>query len=472
MLQDHIIQLIRQNLPHDPTPGQSVLIDSLADFVFSIGIRKALIVKGYAGTGKTSVIGALVKTLDEAGIKTVLLAPTGRAAKVFSGYAQKIAYTIHRKIYIQKSSKDGFGIFILGKNLHTNTLFLVDEASMISNSKSEDSVFGTGRVLDDLIHYVKAGTNCKLIFIGDTAQLPPVGILLSPALEKNKISVYYPDSDEYTLMEVVRQAQNSGILVNATLIRNQINTGHHAIPVLKHRNLPDVHVIYGNELPEAIEKAYEHFGIEDTIVVCRSNKRANQYNSGIRKQVLYREEELAAGDLLMVVKNNYYWLNGRPEIEFIANGDIVRVLKIMKHVDRYGFHFCYVTLQLIDYHIEFESWILLDTLTAESPSLPDEGNRRLFNCILEDFEYVKSKRKQYSMVREDQFFNALQVKFAYAVTCHKAQGGQWKAVFIDQGFIKQEAIDREYLRWLYTAITRATDDLYLVNFPDYCLEGP
>ncbi|MBN1159383.1 MAG: AAA family ATPase [Bacteroidales bacterium] len=471
MLQKHFIRLIWQNLPHDPTQGQAVLVDILAGYIFSGNNRNAMIVKGYAGTGKTSVIGALVKTLDKAGMKTVLLAPTGRAAKVFSGYAGKAACTIHRKIYVQKSSKDGFGVFILGKNLHKDTIFLVDEASMISNNKSEDSVFGTGRLLDDLIRYVSTGINCKLILIGDTAQLPPVGIVLSPALQKNEISVYYPESDEYTLKEVVRQAQDSGILLNATLIRNQINAGQNTIPVLKHRNLPDVHITYGNELAESIENAYGHYGTEDTIVVCRSNKRANQYNSGIRKQVLFREEELSEGDLLMVVKNNYFWLNDRQDIGFIANGELVRVLKIMRYIDRYGFRFCYVRLHLIDYLIDFESWILLDTLMAESPSLPEADNRRLFNSILEDFEHVKPKRKQYSMVREDQFFNALQVKFAYAVTCHKAQGGQWKAVFIDQGFIKPESVDKEYLRWLYTAITRATEELYLVNFPDCFLEG-
>lgn len=471
MTLDHIIPLIRQNLTHDPTPGQSTLIDELADFIIGKNSRKALIVKGYAGTGKTSVIGALVKTLDKVDIKTVLLAPTGRAAKVFSGYAGKTAYTIHRKIYLQKSAKDGFGVFILGKNLHTNTIFLVDEASMISNSKFEDSVFGTGKLLDDLINYVQSGSNCKLILIGDTAQLPPVGISLSPALQKDEISVFFPGSDERILTDVVRQAHNSGILLNATMIRNQIVAGNYSIPVLKHNYLPDVHVIYGNELADSIEKAYSRFGIEDTIVVCRSNKRANQYNEGIRKQVLFRENELAAGDLLMVVKNNYYCMNDNPDIEFIANGDIVRVLKIIKYHDRYGFRFAYVKLQLMDYHAEFESWILLDTLMTESPALTEEGNRRLFNNIMEDFEHIKPRKKQYSMIREDQFFNALQVKFAYAVTCHKSQGGQWKAVFIDQGFIKQEMIDKDYLRWLYTAITRATDELFLVNFPDYFLES-
>ncbi len=470
MLSDYIIPIIRQNLTYDPTPGQLILIDILADFIIGINSQKALIVKGYAGTGKTSVIGALVKTLDETGIKSVLLAPTGRAAKVFTSYSGKTAYTIHRKIYIQKSSRDGFGIFTLGKNLHTNTVFFVDEASMISNNKSEDSVFGSGKLLDDLIKYVRSGSNCKLIFIGDTAQLPPVGILLSPALEKSELANFYSDSDEYILTDVVRQAQNSGILINATIIRNLIVAGQNTIPVLKHKNLSDIHIIYGNELAESLENTYAHYGIEDSIVVCRSNKRANLYNAGIRKQVLYREEGLMAGDLLMVVKNNYYWLNDNPDIEFIANGDIVKVLKILKYLDRYGFHFAYVKLQFVDYQIEFESWILLDTLMAESPALSSEDNKRLFYSILEDFEHIKPKRKQYAMVREDQFFNALQVKFAYAVTCHKAQGGQWKAVYIDQGYIKQEMIDNDYLRWLYTAVTRATEELFLVNFPDYFFE--
>jgi len=471
MLKDHFISLIRQHMSHEATPGQEVLIRKLSEYLTGNAGNRALIVKGYAGTGKTTAVAALVRTMDALDMKSVLLAPTGRAAKVFSGYAGKPAYTIHRKIYIQKSAKDAFGVFVLSRNLHRNTVFMVDEASMISNAKPEDSVFGSGRLLDDLVTYVKSGINCRLILIGDTAQLPPVGIALSPALDRNELSASFAATEEVELTEVVRQAQSSGILLNATLIRELIAGGQNNRPVLKHVHLPDVYAVYGNEVAEAVERAYDHYGIEDAIVLCRSNKKANQYNTGIRTRVLFREESLSAGDLLMVVRNNYYSLNDHPDIEFIANGDIVRVEKIYKHVDRYGFHFAYVRLVLTDYQAEFDSWILLDTLMAESPSLPAEENKRLYYSILEDYQHIKSRRKQYIAVREDPFFNALQVKFAYAVTCHKAQGGQWKAVFVDQGYVKPETIDREYLRWLYTAVTRTTEELYLVNFPAFFLES-
>lgn len=458
-------------MPHEPTASQDLLISKLSEFLTGARGNKALIVKGYAGTGKTTAVAALVRTMDTLDMKSVLLAPTGRAAKVFSGYAGKQAYTIHRKIYIQKSAKDAFGEFVLTKNLYRNTVFMVDESSMISNEKPEDSVFGTGRLLDDLVSFVKSGINCSLILIGDTAQLPPVGIALSPALESKELSSSFSSIEEIELTEVVRQAQRSGILVNATLIRNMIAEYRNNTPLLKHSRMPDVFAVYGNDVAEAVERAYDHYGIGETIVICRSNKRANQYNKGIRNSILAKEEGLAAGDLLMVVRNNYYCLNDQPDIEFVANGDIVQVVKIFRYVDRYDFHFAFVRLLLTDYQIEFDSWILLDTLMAESPSLPQEDNKRLYYNIIEDFKHIKSRRKQYTMVREDQFFNALQVKFAYAVTCHKAQGGQWKAVFVDQGYIKPESADREYLRWLYTAVTRTTEKLYLVNFPDFFLES-
>ena len=470
MLAEHLVKLINKNLVHIPTKGQELLIALLADYIVTNDTGKILIVKGYAGTGKTSVIGALVKTLDRLEIKNMLLAPTGRAAKVFSGYSGKNAFTIHRKIYIQKSSKDAFGSFVLGTNLYSNTIFLVDEASMISNLGSEDSVFGSGRLLDDLVKYVKSGDRCKLVLIGDTAQLPPVGTTLSPALEKVDMAAYYSEPVDLTLTEVVRQAEDSGILVNATIVRNIISTGLIDIPVLKHKNIHGVESLPSADLAETIERSYSRFGREDTVVICRSNKLANKFNKGIRQQVLYFEEEIAAGELLMVVRNNYFWLNENPDYDFIANGDIIKIVRILKYCERHGFRFALVRLLLIDYDIEFESWILLDALMSESASLPEADYKRLFYKVLEDYQELKPRKKQIMAVREDPFFNALQVKYAYAVTCHKAQGGQWKAVFIDQGYIKKEMIDRDYLRWLYTAITRATEKLYLVNFPEFFLE--
>ncbi len=464
MLADHFGTQIRNNLGHPPTPGQDKLIDHLISFVLDENSEKIFIVKGYAGTGKTSLISALVKTLDSLNRKTLLLAPTGRAAKVFSGYSGKSAFTIHRKIYRQKSATDGFGNFVLNKNLFSSLIIIVDEASMISDSASESSPFGSGRLLADLISFVNDGNDCRLILVGDTAQLPPVGIILSPALDKTEMSLYMPVAGEFTLTDIVRQNQQSGILQNATIIRNHITRDDLSIPALLHKSYQDVRFISGQELVDSIERAYEHHGIEDVMVLCRSNKKANQYNNGIRKMVLFREEELSSGDLLMVVKNNYFWLKDKPDLDFIANGDIVRVQKIKKFEERYGFRFALAMLHLIDYDVDFEAWILLDALTAESAALGQEENRKLYYSVLEDYTHLNTKSKQYKAVKEDPFFNALQVKYAYAVTCHKAQGGQWKAVFVDQGYIPAEKIDMEYLRWLYTAVTRATEELYFVNF--------
>ena len=470
MIADHIIQLISRNLGHVPTAGQEILIRQLTDFILDRQANKIFIVKGFAGTGKTSLISALVKSLDAVKIKTLLLAPTGRAAKVFSGYAGKNAFTIHRKIYRQKSASDGFGDFVLNKNLFSDLVIIVDEASMISDSLTEGTVFGSGRLLADLMSFVRNGQNCRLIFIGDTAQLPPVGIIISPALDRDQLGLYMPVAGEFILTDIVRQNKDSGILQNATLIRNQITSEILKRLLLKHRSLPDVEFIGGTELPEVMEKAYAKYSIEEVIVLCRSNKKANQYNAGIRRQVLCREEEVSTGDLLMVVKNNYFWLKDHPEIEFIANGDILRIIKIRKYTERYGFRFAFALLKMIDYEIEFEAWIMLDTLMADSASLGQEDNRKLYYSVLEDYSHLDSRSKQYKAVKEDELFNALQVKYAYAVTCHKAQGGQWKSVIIDQGFMKTDSIDMEYLRWLYTAITRATEELYFVNFPKDFME--
>jgi exodeoxyribonuclease V len=464
MLKGHMISMIRENMGHQPTSGQEELIGKLAGFIMEDNEKKAFIVKGYAGTGKTTLVSAVVKTLEHWKIKSLLLAPTGRAAKVFSSYAGKPAYTIHRKIYRQKSSTDGFGAFVLNKNLFNNLVIMVDEASMISNSFSEDSVFGSGRLLEDLISFVKDGVQCRLILIGDTAQLPPVGINLSPALDRNELGGNIPVSGEHVLTDIVRQSFQSGILQNATRLRNQITGKTFTMPVFKQEGFNDIRFADGNELPELLERTYGKYGIEENIILCRSNKKANQYNSGIRKQVLFREEELETGDLFMVVKNNYHWVTENPDVEFIANGDILRLVKVKKYEERYGFRFAYAILRLIDYDLDFEAWILLDTLTAESASLNSEDNKRLYLSVLEDYSHLESRSKQYKMVKADPFFNALQIKYAYAITCHKAQGGQWKAVYVDQGYIPKDKIDMEYLRWLYTAVTRATDELYLVNF--------
>jgi len=471
MITGYLSDLVSQNLGYPPTKSQEVLIGHLTGFILDTQANKVFIVKGFAGTGKTSLISALVKSLETVRIRTMLLAPTGRAAKVLSAYAGRNAFTIHRKIYRQKSAKDGFGDFIINRNLSSDLVIIVDEASMISDSLSDGTTFGSGRLLADLITFVKDGHNCRLIVLGDTAQLPPVGITLSPALERNDISMYMAVAGEYMLTDIVRQNIDSGILFNATRIRNQISKEDFSIPSLKVSNYKDVACITGPELIDLMESRYKLKGTDEVIVLCRSNKKANQYNEGVRKQVLFREEEISPGDLLMVVKNNYFWLKEHPQLEFIANGDIIKVIKIRKYEERYGFRFAFAHMKLIDYDVEFEAWIMLDTLMAETASLGQDENRKLYYSVLEDYNHLDSKSKQYKAVKEDEFFNALQVKYAYALTCHKAQGGQWKTVFIDQGYASSNRIDMEYLRWLYTAITRATEELYFVNFPMEFIES-
>lgn len=463
MLSRYLNELVTRNLGYQPTPSQELLIGNLTGFILDQQANSVFIIKGFAGTGKTTLISALVRSLDNINIKTLLLAPTGRAAKVLASYAGKNAFTIHRKIYRQKSAKDGFGDFVLNKNLSGNLIIIVDEASMISDSISEGTVFGSGKLLADLISFVKDGHNCRLIMIGDTAQLPPVGIVLSPALDRNDLAMYMPVAGEFMLKDIVRQNIDSGILYNATKIRNQIAKSDFTLPSLRSIGFNDVRFITGNDLIDLLDNRYNTRGTDEVIVLCRSNKKANQYNSGIRKQVLFREEEITPGDLLMVVKNNYFWLKEQPGLEFIANGDILKILKIRKYTERYGFRFAFALMKLMDYDVEFEAWIMLDTLMSDSASLGQEENRKLYYNVLLDYGHL-SPRLQYKAVKEDEFFNALQVKYAYALTCHKAQGGQWSTVFIDQGFVNKEKIDLEYLRWLYTAITRAKEELFFVNF--------
>ncbi len=467
MIKNHFQTEILKCLGKTPTSDQTELAGRFAEFITDSGIDAVFVLKGYAGTGKTTMLSSLVKTLAKYKIKSVLLAPTGRAAKVLSGYAGHSAYTIHKNIYRQQSSSDGMGRFVLNKNLFKDTFFIVDEASMVSNSASESSIFGTGRLLEDLIEYVYSGSNCKLILVGDTAQLPPVGLDLSPALSRAELEFYDREVFDYELTEVVRQDRNSGILVNATMLRSLMSEGDYFSGYfgLDCSGFDDVVRIGGGDLIEEISTCYGRYGLFDTIVVTRSNKRANRFNEGIRSTILYKEAEISIGDLMMVVKNNYFWLGENEKIDFIANGDIAEIISIYKYEEMYGFRFANVSLRLIDYpDVEIDCKIILDAIANESPALTSDQNRKLFEAVSEDYLDIRSKKKRWEKVRENPYFNALQVKFAYAVTCHKAQGGQWKAVFVDQGYLTEEMINIEFLRWMYTAFTRPTEKLYLVNF--------
>ena len=467
MIKNHIKALLLQNLPFSPTSGQTWLADGLSDFIASDGRDEILLIKGYAGTGKTTMIVALTQALKSLKIRSVLMAPTGRAAKVMAGYTGMPAFTIHKSIYRQKSATDGMGNFVLDKNLYKNTWFIVDEASMISNEPGESSVFGSGRLLEDLLEYVYSGENCRLILVGDTAQLPPVGLNISPALEAKVLENHGFGVKEYELKEVVRQAEDSGILFNATQIRNRIgseteNSGFFPIDI---RRFEDVIKISGGDLIETISTCYDKYGLYETTVVTRSNKRANLYNKGIRGSILFRENEIEQGDLLMMVKNNYFWVSEDIGLDFIANGDIAEVERIYGYEELYGFRFANVNLRFIDYeNVEVDCKIFLDTLSIETASFTPEKNRELYREVAADYPEIRNKRELWKKIKENPYFNALQVKFAYALTCHKAQGGQWKAVFIDHGYLVEDMLDTEYYRWLYTAFTRPTEKLFLVNF--------
>ncbi len=467
MLKKHIEEQIRENLGFEPTEGQSMLAEKLGEFITRSGPDVLFLLKGYAGTGKTSMLNALVKTLNSFRFRTMLLAPTGRAAKVLASYTGCSAYTIHKKIYRQQSTTDGFGKFALDKNLAKNCFFIVDEASMISNSSPEGSVFGTGRLLDDLYEYVYTGQNCKLILVGDTAQLPPVGMEISPALDLSELEMYGAEVMHLELTEVVRQKLNSGILHNATNIRSLVGEGFFdpGYFSIETANFTDIKRIGGGELIDKITECYDKFGEQQTMVITRSNKRANKFNEGIRSTILYKEAQITNGDLLMIVKNNYFWLSDDERLDFIANGDIVQVQSIYGYEELYGFHFANVCLKFLDYDdLEIDCKILLETLDIETASLSYEESQRLYESVGEDYMDIRSKKKRWEKIKENKHFNALQVKFAYAVTCHKAQGGQWDAVFIDQGYLVEDMLNVEYLRWLYTAFTRPVKELYLVNF--------
>ncbi|RRD91774.1 ATP-dependent DNA helicase [Bacteroides heparinolyticus] len=467
MINNYLERQIKENFPYQPTPEQEFALKSLSGFLLAPRNEAVFLLRGYAGTGKTSLVAALVRTLDKLQQKSVLLAPTGRAAKVFSAYAQHPAFTIHKKIYRQQSFSNEMNNFSVNDNLTTHTLYVVDEASMISNEGLSGSMFGTGRLLDDLVQFVYSGQGCRLLLMGDTAQLPPVGEEQSPALFADVLKGYGLEVLEADLTQVVRQEQQSGILWNATRLRQLIaEESCYSLPKIRITGFADIKVLPGNELIDELSSCYDCDGPDETIVICRSNKRANIYNSGIRAQVLWREDELNTGDLLMVAKNNYFWTGKEKEMDFIANGETAVVRRMRRTREMYGFRFADVTLSFPDRDdFELEVNLLLDTLHTDAPALPKADNDRLFYAVLEDYSDVSSKRERMKKMKADPYYNALQVKYAYAVTCHKAQGGQWKNVFLDQGYMTDDLLTPDYFRWLYTAFTRATGTLYLVNYP-------
>ena len=486
MIVDELKYKILQQFGFPPTLEQANALDVFARFLTDRNPQVVMILRGSAGTGKTSLSGAIVRTLQSIRQKVMLLAPTGRAAKVFSLNSGTPAYTIHRRIYREKSFSGVDGQFNLNDNLFTDTLFMVDEASMVANMGLGGMNFGSGCLLDDLVHFVYQGRNDRLMLIGDKAQLPPVGEEESPALNAAMLQGYGLTVYECDLNEVLRQSEQSGILYNATMIRQMITHDDITqLPKIRFTGFSDIKPMPGAELIEALADSYHHVGLDDTIVVTRSNKRANIFNQGIRNMVLDREEELSQGDILMIVKNNYYWMeeerkkmkekdNQVPSNDipaFLANGDRAKVLKVRRRIDLYGFRFATLLLQFPDYgNYELEATVLLDTLTSEAPALTHEQQEQLFHQIEEDYQDVPLKADRMKAIRQDQFYNALQVKFAYAVTCHKAQGGQWAHVYVDQGYMTDDMLTPDYIHWLYTAFTRATEMLYLVNWPETQIE--
>lgn len=451
-------------LDYDPNEGQVETLAAFAHFMLRGNERSVLLLNGYAGTGKTSLVGAIVQALTLRHTKVVLLAPTGRAAQVLSEYSRRGSFTIHRKIYRQESYlSEGFA---LAENKHTNTIFIVDEASMIANGAADAAIFGTGRLLDDLVHYVYNGMGCKLMLMGDSAQLPPVGQNESPALNSEIMRGYGLTVYDITLQQIARQAANSGILHNATLVRKTLTGNLLVAPRLELQQYPDIDAINGEFLLETISDCYDRDGIDETIVITRSNKRATLFNNGVRNSILYREELLTTGDMLLVSKNNYYWARDYDNIDFIANGDVMRVKRVWGELEQvYGLRFANVTVELPDHdNVEMDVKIVIDSLLSDTPALTLTQSERLYHDVLN--ELSGNKRERYQLMKQHPYFNALQVKFAYAVTCHKAQGGQWKNVFIDMGNILPDALSTlDFMRWLYTAITRARERVYLINCP-------
>ena len=455
------VERLLKHFSHKPTKEQKAVLEDLSEFISTLGSRSIFLLKGYAGTGKTTLISALVKSLPSVGKRSVLLAPTGRAAKVLAKYSKRKASTLHKKIYWIRTSKNGNTFITLKENLHTNTIFIVDEASMIPEDLN-DSI-SKRSLLEDLIKYVYEGIDCKLILIGDTAQLPPVHLDISPALdEENLDKKYQKQIISKELKEVVRQEKNSLVLENATQLRKLIEVNNNSLPKIKLNN-DVIRISSGEDLQENIEAAYAQSGVENTTIICRSNKRANQYNNRIRSEILWQEDIISSGDILMVVRNNYFWLDEKSEAGFLANGDIIEVTRVKEIIERYGFKFAKASIKLLDYpnENEVETILLLDTISSESPSLKYEEYKKLYKEVGLDYKGQKDINKK---IKENEFFNAIQIKFGYSITCHKAQGGQWKEVFIDIGYFKKEMLDKNYLRWLYTAFTRSTEKLYLIGF--------
>lgn len=474
MINTELERLIGDECSFSMTEDQKQAVTAMSDFLCSSVNEGVFLLNGYAGTGKTSLVSALVRVLVRLRQNVVLLAPTGRAAKVFALNSDYKALTIHKKIYRQKTFSESLSNFSLNNNLHKHTLFIVDEASMISDSLDGDMSFGSGSLLDDLIHYVYAGESCRLMMVGDVAQLPPVGGGFSPALVPDCLKKYGLKVWYSSLKTVVRQQQMSGILWNATLLRRMLTSATGlAFPSIRFAGFSDVRVVRGDELIESLESSYSECGFDDTVVITRSNWRANVYNMGIRNRILYKEDELSGGDRLLVVKNNYYWAAGQQvkAFDFIANGEVVEVRRVRRERELYGFRFADVLLRFLDYDDEeIEVTVLLDTLHSETSSLTREQWDKLFSAVEEDYSDVTVRRERLKKMKQDVYLNALQVKYAYALTCYKAQGGQWRHVYVDQGTMTDDMLSEEYYRWLYTAFTRATECLFLVNWPDKQIE--
>lgn len=467
MLNTHITHQIYAKLSFEATFNQKKIIEQLSSWLADDDYTRIFMLNGYAGTGKTTIIAAFVAALNDLGIKTILLAPTGRAAKVLAHYAGKEAHTIHKRIYRERSITDYESRFSLDYNKERGAIFIVDEASMLSAHASEGATFGSGNLLEDLVTYVRSGKECRLMLVGDDAQLPPVGDDYSPALQPAEL-LPYGDVEYATMDEVVRQTADSGILFNATMVRCMLENRIYEIPHFD-MSKRDFQRVEGSELLEVLQDCYDRYGRDETIVITRSNKRANRYNEGIRRYNLSAEEEIESGDMLMIVKNNYHYAerDEQSPMSFVANGDVVRLKRIRRFEEFYGFRFIDAQVEFPDYDdYRMDVKIMLDTLSSESPSLTRDESHHLFLEVEKDYEDIKAKAKRYRAIRENPHFNAMQVKFAYAVTCHKAQGGQWKAVFIDRCIFGDEPMSKDMLRWLYTAITRATERVYLVNFDE------
>ncbi|UKM64119.1 AAA family ATPase [Flavobacteriaceae bacterium GSB9] len=473
MTTSEFYSLLKQQFPFQPTLKQNIVLQQLSEFIFTKRPNSLYLLKGYAGTGKTTIVSTIVSNLWKVKKSAVLMAPTGRAAKVIANYSGKEAFTIHKKIYFPKKERSGGVKFVLQPNKHKNTIFIVDEASMIPDTPGDSKIFENGSLLDDLMQYVYSGHQCKLLLIGDTAQLPPVKLDLSPALNEDNLSLNYnKEVTKMELDEVVRQEKDSGILANATVLRellfNEIYDNF-KFDLAPYSDI--VRLVDGYEIMDAINDSYSEQGKEETAIILRSNKRANLYNQQIRNRILFNENELTTGDFLMVVKNNYFWIKPTTEAGFIANGDIIEVLEIFKIQELYGFRFAEVKIRMVDYPKmrPFETVLLLDTIVAETPSLSYEDSNRFYQEVLKDFENESSNYKKFLKVKGNKHFNALQVKFSYAITCHKSQGGQWQTVFVEQPYLPN-GVDKDYLRWLYTAVTRAKEKLYLIGFKDEFFE--